>query len=105
MNHGSVHVSWGLWAGEYGFSTLGLDCILVYLLSYYLFILGKKAICSKIEKLHNFQIVKLESHSEELGLLKLSTSWLHPTRSMKYPLTLGYKQLGYKQKYWMKSDL
>ena len=34
-NRGSVDISWGSQAGEYGFSTLGVDAILIYLLFYY----------------------------------------------------------------------
>ena len=52
--------------------------LFIILLFIYLFILGKISIYNKIKILHNFQKVKLESHSEELGLLKPSTFWLHP---------------------------
>ena len=42
----------GWWVGAYGFSTLEVDAILIYLLFYYcvisLFILGKKSIYNKI---------------------------------------------------------
>ena len=38
--------------------------------------------------LHDFQIIKLESHSEDLGLLKPSYILVASRRSVKYPLIL-----------------
>ena len=83
-------VFWEWWAGEYGFSILGVNAILIYLLFHYfiiyLFILGKKSIYNKI--VHDFRIIKLESHSEELDLLKPRYILVASTRSVRYPLTL-----------------
>ena len=74
----------GWWAGEYGFSILGVNAILIYLLFHYFIIY--LSIYNKI--VHDFQIIKLESHSEELDLLKPRYILVASTRSVKYPLTL-----------------
>ena len=52
---------------------------LIYLLFYYFFILFLvKSVFTTKYKYYIIQKIKLERHNEELGLLKRSTSWLHP---------------------------
>ena len=87
---------WGLcfggwWAGEYGFSILGVNAILIYLFIYFIILLFTYSFLVKslfTIKHKYYKIFNLESHSKDLVLLKLRYILVTSTGSVKYPLTL-----------------